>query len=232
MMKVRFVCHSCFMVKFDKSVLIFDYYGEGKLPESFGKKNVYFLNSHGHPDHFKREILDLRDKYPGAIYILSSDIYFKKENRKDWICQVKARETYEIGELHIQTLRSTDMGVAFVVETEGKRIYHAGDLNWWHWEGEDKAWNNNMAANYKQEMDRLSKVHFDAAFLPADPRLADAYYWGIKYFLEQAEAEHVFPMHFWEKYELCRRLCSQPEMEGLLAHYHLIEYQGQEWDLC
>ncbi len=44
-----------------------------------------------------------------------------------------------------------------------------------------------MAANYKQEMDRLSKVHFDAAFLPADPRLADAYYWGIKYFLEQAE---------------------------------------------
>lgn len=232
MMKVKFVCHSCFIVEFDKSVLIFDYYGEGKLPESFGEKNVYFLNSHGHPDHFKREILDLRDKYPGAIYILSSDIYFKKENRKDWICQVKARETYEIGELHIQTLRSTDMGVAFVVETEGKRIYHAGDLNWWHWEGEDKAWNNNMAANYKQEMDRLSKVHFDAAFLPADPRLADAYYWGIKYFLEQAEAEHVFPMHFWEKYELCRRLHSQPEMEGLLAHYHLIEYQGQEWDLC
>ncbi|MCQ4837997.1 hypothetical protein NE556_22750, partial [[Clostridium] symbiosum] len=31
---------------------------------------------------------------------------------------------------------------------EGSTIYHAGDLNNWWWEGEDKAWNHNMAANY------------------------------------------------------------------------------------
>ena len=36
----------------------------------------------------------------------------------------------------IRTLRSTDEGVAFVVHYAGKTIYHAGDLNWWHWEGE------------------------------------------------------------------------------------------------
>ncbi len=33
----------------------------------------------------------------------------------------------------IRTLRSTDEGVAFVVHYAGKTIYHAGDLNWWHW---------------------------------------------------------------------------------------------------
>lgn len=231
-MRVVFIFHSSFLVELEKSVLIFDYYGEGRLPKLSKDKDIYFLNSHGHGDHFNRNIWELQKKYPKAFYVMSRDIRVRKEEREDWMYFVRAREEYQIKKLRVHTLRSTDMGVAFVVETEGKRIYHAGDLNWWHWEGEDKAWNNNMAANYKQEMDRLSKVHFDAAFLPADPRLADAYYWGIKYFLEQAEAEHVFPMHFWEKYELCRRLCSQPEMEGLLAHYHLIEYQGQEWDLC
>lgn len=230
-MRVCFVCHSSFLVELEKSVLIFDYYGEGRLPQRFGEKQVYFLNSHGHPDHFKREILQLREQYKEAQYILSRDIYFRREDRREWIHSVKAREAYEIGNLQIRTLRSTDLGVAYVVETEGKRICHAGDLNWWHWEGEDRAWNNNMAANYKREVDRLKGQHFDAVFLPVDPRLADAYYWGIKYFLEQVEADYVFPMHFWGKYQLCQRLKEQPEMKGLTAHYHTIEYEGQEWEI-
>lgn len=231
-MRVLFICHSSFMIELKESVLIFDYYGEGELPSLSGDKDIYFLNSHGHPDHFKREILELHDQYQRAAYILSGDIYFRKEERREWIHSVKAGEDYEIGRLHIRTLRSTDLGVAFIVETEGKKIYHAGDMNWWHWEGEDKAWNNNMAANYKKEVDRLRGQQFDVVFLPTDPRLSGAYYWGMKYFLEQVEADHVFPMHFWGKYELCRRLLEQPEMAGLLEHYHLIEYQGQEWELC
>ncbi len=232
MMRVLFVCHSSFVVELDQSVLIFDYYGEGRLPAVSRDKQVYFLNSHGHPDHFKREILELRERYPKAEYILSRDIYFRREDRREWIHSVKAREDYELGELKFHTLRSTDMGVAFVVETEGKRIYHAGDLNWWHWEGEDKAWNHNMAANYRNEVDRLKGQHFHAAFVPIDPRLSEAYYGGIRYFLEQTDAEHVFPMHFWGKYELCTKLAGQPEMAGLLSHYHPIGYQGQEWNLC
>lgn len=99
-----------------------------------------------HPDHFKREILELKSEYPTAEYILSRDIRFREEERKPWIHSVRANMEYEIGQLKVRTLKSTDVGVAFVVETEGKRIYHAGDLNWWHWTGESKYWNNNMAA--------------------------------------------------------------------------------------
>ena len=83
MMRVLFVCHSSFVVELDQSVLIFDYYGEGRLPAVSGDKQVYFLNSHGHPDHFKREILELRERYPKAEYILSRDIYFRREDRRE-----------------------------------------------------------------------------------------------------------------------------------------------------
>lgn len=232
MMRVVFVFHSCFVVELQESVLIFDYYGEGRLPEIPGGKRVYFLNSHGHADHFKREIWGLRERYPEAVYVMSRDIRIRKEEREDWMYQVRARESYEIGGLRVLTLRSTDMGVAYVVETEGKRIYHAGDLNWWHWEGEDKAWNHNMAANYQREVDRLEGQVFDVAFVPLDPRLEGAYTWGMRYFLEKTRTRAVFPMHCWEEYEVCQRVKGERDMQGLLENYHAVEYPGQEWMVC
>ena len=48
----------------------------------------------------------------------------------------------------IASLKSTDEGVAFVVWAEGHSIYHAGDLNWWHWEGEPFPFNENMVTRY------------------------------------------------------------------------------------
>lgn len=231
-MKVTYIYHSSFAVESEKCVLIFDYYGEGRLPEIPEGKAVYFLNSHGHSDHFKKEILGLRDRYPKVRYILSRDIRIPKEEKGDWVYSVKPREEYEIGELRVRTLSSTDLGVAFLAETEGKRIYHGGDLNWWHWEGEDKAWNNNMAANYKREVDRLSGQSVDLAFLPLDPRLENAYSLGMKYFLEKVKADHVWPMHCWDKYEVCQKIRKEPEFQDFSGQYHPLEYPGQEWELC
>ena len=228
-MKIQFIYHSCFTVELSGKVLVFDYYGEGDLPEYPVDSQIYFLNSHGHPDHFSRGILKLKDKYPAAEYILSKDIRLHDDEGGDWIHSVRADARYEIGELKIRTLKSTDIGVAFLVETDGKKIYHAGDLNWWHWQGESKHWNNNMASNYKRSVNQISGETVDVAFIPLDPRLGNAYYWGMKYFLEQVSAKAVFPMHCWGQYEVCKKVKGQPEMEGLLGNYYPVEHAGQEW---
>ncbi len=231
-MRVVFIFHSSFLVELEKSVLIFDYYGEGRLPKLSKDKDIYFLNSHGHGDHFNRNIWELQKKYPKAFYVMSRDIRVRKEEREDWMYFVRAREEYQIKKLRVHTLRSTDMGVAFVVETEGKRIYHAGDLNWWHWKGEDKAWNNNIAANYQREVDKLIGQVFDLAFVPLDPRLLRAYDWGMRYFTEKIETRHLFPMHCWEEYKVCQKVKKEPWMQRLLNVYHPLEVEGQEWELC
>ena len=57
-MKITFIYHSSFAVELENCVLVFDYYGEGQLPTIPENKKIYFLNSHAHPDHFKREILE------------------------------------------------------------------------------------------------------------------------------------------------------------------------------
>ena len=56
----------------------------------------------------------------------------------------------------VRTFKSTDEGVAFMVECEGKRIYHAGDLNNWVWRGEPEADNARMSDRYHRELDEMA----------------------------------------------------------------------------
>jgi L-ascorbate metabolism protein UlaG (beta-lactamase superfamily) len=114
----------------------------------------------------------------------------------------------------IRTLVSTDMGVAFYVETEEKRIYHAGDLNVWFWN--DEPMEDNLASDKKcrGEMQFLADTLrsaadkskegsaeslLDVAFVPLDPRLEEHAPRCIEAFMQILGAKTVFPMHYWSR---------------------------------
>lgn len=63
---------------------------------------------------------------------------------------------YALPDCRITTFASTDIGVAYLLETDGLRIYHAGDLNWWHWEGEDE-FNRDQERRYQHQMQLLAQ---------------------------------------------------------------------------
>ncbi|MGF7084058.1 L-ascorbate metabolism protein UlaG (beta-lactamase superfamily) [Lachnospiraceae bacterium PF1-4] len=197
MMKVTYIYHSAFLVETDHHVLIFDYY-KGKLPEFDQTKPVYAFASHAHFDHYNKEILTW-----GATCILADDIVADKSENIHFI---GPDMSMTLGDIKIQTLRSTDEGVAFLVACEGKKLYFAGDLNWWHWREESDAYNQEMARNYQREIDKLKGEHIDLAFIPLDPRLEDAYYLGLDYFMKQTDTDVVIPMHMWGKYQIQERL--------------------------
>lgn len=194
-MKVTFIKHSSFLVELEETVLLFDYYeGDLELPD----KPVYIFASHHHPDHFSPAVFGMvrgRD----AKYILSNDIFSGKVPPEiiNGTTFVSPNKEYNIGSCKIKTLTSTDLGVAFIVETEGKTIYHAGDLNCWTWEGAPEYQNREMKEMYLSEMKYLNGYYFDAAFVPLDPRLDSAYDAGMNGFLENTEASKIFPMHMW-----------------------------------
>ncbi|SDB36290.1 MBL fold metallo-hydrolase [Eubacterium oxidoreducens] len=123
---------------------------------------------------------------------------------KEHILFVKGAEQYQVGECAIMTLPSTDCGVAFVVCCEGKRIYHGGDLNWWTWPDDSTKEREEMALKYKTYLKPVEGVLFDVAFVPFDFRIGEASTWGMRYFLEIASARHLFPMHFWRRYEVLK----------------------------
>ena len=195
-MKVTFIEHSGFMVEMEQNVLLFDYY-QGEIPSFDGSKTLYVFASHSHADHYDPAIWKLKEQYKDIHYILSDDI---KDNEGAVV--MKAHEKKEVAGIEIETLRSNDMGVAFLVEVEGKTIYHAGDLNWWHWNGEPEEDNEYYKKTFQDEMKYLEGKKIDLAFMLLDPRQEDKYCWGMNYFLEHTDSKVVFPMHCFKHYNI------------------------------
>ena len=86
--------------------------------------------------------------------------------------------------------------LAFIVKTKEGTIYHAGDLNDWYWDGEPKADNQRLTSAYHVEIRKIKGMHFDAAFVPLDPRQGDHYADGILYFLKNIDCNVIFPNFF------------------------------------
>lgn len=193
-MKVTYLYLSGFCVEMEDRVLIFDYW-KGELPVFDKTVPVYVFVSHGHMDHYNPEIFKLKDRYEHIKYIISDDVEELPDDEA--IIKVHGNRTYQVDDIFIKTYYSTDVGVAFVLETCGKRICHFGDLNWWHWNSGEAISNQWQEKHYKMIIQQMKKDHYDLVFgPPLDHRLEDAYWYGMDEFLKNIDADVVFPMHF------------------------------------
>lgn len=209
-MKITYIEHSGFVVEMESHILLFDYY-KGEIPEFDRTKKLIVFASHFHQDHFNRSVLELERTYPQVQYVFSKDIHIRKDERRSSMHFMRKRDELEIEECRIRTLRSTDEGVAFLVTCEGKSIYHAGDLNWWHWEEEGDAYNRKMKLDYQKEVESLADTQIDLAFLVLDPRQEEQYFWGLDWFMRHVKVRRAFPMHMWGDYAVYDRLMEQEE---------------------
>lgn len=130
------------------------------------------------------------------MYIFSKDIkkkfgrkFFNTHGVDDEVYEkiefIDINKTLEISNLKIETLNSTDEGVAFIVTAEDKTIYHAGDLNLWWWNGRDQKDNENARERFEEEINKIKNRHFDAAFVVLDPRQGEEFYLGFDYFMKK-----------------------------------------------
>ncbi|MDL2237054.1 MBL fold metallo-hydrolase [Christensenellaceae bacterium OttesenSCG-928-K19] len=201
--KVTYLDNSGFAVELPNHFLVFDYMNtrpvagkrglEGGVvdAQALKGKNVVVFVSHIHPDHYNRAIFEWRKIADSIKYVLSDDLQPVPN-----ALMVAPGKSYDMDEIHFGALRSTDEGVAFVVNVEGHTIYHAGDLNWWHWEGEDPTWNDEMGEAYKKQINKLRDIRIDIAFVPVDPRLKNDCLRGLDYLMNTARVSHAIPMHY------------------------------------
>ena len=231
-MKITYLDHSGFAVDLGDKLLIFDYY-RGELPAGTSDRKLYVFSSHAHYDHFQKKIFTWsRDR--DVTYILSKDIRKNAAAKKapgEGVYYLAPRQELTLDGLSVRTLRSTDAGVAFLVETEGKTIYHAGDLNWWHWEEESRVYNEMMKRNYRYEIGKIEGQAIDVAFVPLDPRQEEQYYWGMDYFMKHTDTKVVFPMHMWGHYEVWERLMENPEASSYRDKVMRITKAPQEFEI-
>lgn len=232
-MKITYIHHSSFLVETDAAAFLFDYY-EGDIPETGQEKPLFVFASHRHGDHFSPVIFKLAEEGRDVWFVLSDDIWKRNVPREllgrtvflgpgesEWL-------ESSIGvKIKVETFKSTDEGVAFLLTVGDKVIYHAGDLNNWVWAGEPGQDNERMSENFHREMKKLSGRHIDVAFMLIDPRQEKDFYLGMDDFMRMAGAEVVFPMHFWGDFDAVSRFKSLPCAAEYKDRIQEIQSKGQ-----
>ena len=232
---VTYIKHSGVLVETDSAYLLFDYW-EGQIPPLKSGKDLYVFSSHIHRDHFTKHIFKLENSCVNVHYILSSDI---RDGNRDWkraedvtfvdpCCDIK------VASLRVRCFESTDEGVAFLVDVDGLKIYHAGDLHWWYWPAEPAEVNEGRRRqNYLKQLAMIGETldggTIDLAFVVLDPRQGEAGSYGMEEFLTHVPARRVFPIHFWENYDYVREYIEKFTRKYPAVHIVKIEKQGQIW---
>lgn len=238
--KIWYLDNSGFAVESKKNFYIFDYYNNTPAgnkhslengvinPDDIKDKNVYVFSSHSHPDHFNPIIFRWKDNIKKIKYLLSHDIIHNIDDEN--IYSIEIHKIYNIDNIKIITLDSTDMGTAFYIDDGELKIFHAGDLNWWHWKGETKEYNKDMEEKFKDEIERIEDFKIDIAFIPVDPRLEEYYNLCVKHILTNLDTDYIFPMHFQSDYDIFNRLKNDLDEESYKKIIK-IDKRGQSYKL-
>ena len=230
-MKITFLYHSAFLVELEACSLLFDWTGEQPLPGFDRSKPLYVFASHHHHDHYTPRIFSLG--MDNVTYILASCIRLSAKRKAGLgiddrrVHRLRAGVTETIGDVTVQTVRSNDAGVAFVVRAGETSFFHAGDLNDWYWAGEAQEWNDRIAEVFQKSLTQLQDVVVDVAFLPLDGRLEEAFYWGFHKFMQCIRCRLAFPMHCWGNFSVISRLKALPESSQYRSQVADITRDGQ-----
>ena len=108
---------------------------------------------------------------------------------------MKVGDTVEADNLTVTMFGSTDAGGSFLVDTGTHRIFHAGDLNWWHWSGDTPENIAEAKALKEKEFAPLLGLSVDIMMFPVDARLELAREWGALEVLGMMNAKLFIPMH-------------------------------------
>lgn len=231
-MKITYLDHSGFAVEQGETLLVFDEYNPrpalGKAGLAGGvvteadvrahARSALFL-SHSHSDHYCREVLAL----PFGETVLSGDFPASIPGRR-----AQEGESFSVLGLPVRAFGSTDLGLSYLVEVDGRRVFHAGDFNLWHWEDESTP---QEIAEATEGFERIladladcAAGTIDLAFFPLDPRMGKHTDRGAVRFLKALRPKVLVPMHLQGDAALAERFAAQhPQVRTLTQRGQTLE---------
>lgn len=237
-MKLTYIYHSCFALETPAYSILFDYYKDTKGKQGYvhnillqKPEPLYILSSHFHPDHFSREIFSWKEQKENIHYLLSKDILKHKKAMASEATFLAKGDIYKDDLIRIQAFGSTDVGVSFLLTCEHKHIFHAGDLNNWHWKDESTPQEVAKAeGDYLHELTTLAQTtqHLHLAMFPVDPRIGTDFMRGARQFVDRIKTDVLVPMHFWERPAEVVAFGPYAELKG--CRYILLSVPGEGTD--
>ncbi len=209
LVKLIYHYHSGFSVQVGGTLLVFDYWeGEDRKLSNVGRITPQFLRafekifvfiSHAHPDHLDPVVYTWEMEGLPITYIVSSDMPIGTRGKKLAPMQEKVLSE----NVTVRAFQSTDLGVSFLVKAYGVNIFHAGDLNLWHWRQESTLREIETAEKaFAQAIEPLKQEKIDICMFPVDPRQGLMYDAGANQFILNIKPRVFIPMHWQDRPEV------------------------------
>lgn len=223
--------HHCgYVVEFPDATLMFDCIGN--WPNIRKDVPLYIFISHIHSDHFNRSVFDFYHRSVHTEIFLGFDHEnddienmlnsLPEEIQNNLSCFDGVERLYsDDGKLLVRSFESTDLGVAFLVEINGKKIFHSGDLADWT-KGRDyfeklmrqfhpKMSQHEITSLYLQQSielpaefaDRagpLKNEKIDYAMITLNTTSVESSYRTVETFHSLADIKYWTPMHLFKDY--------------------------------
>ncbi len=195
---IWFLFHTGWVVKTSSALMIFDNLveeGDPKKsslfdgivnPEEIKDQNVYVFISHGHGDHFDRNILEWKKTIPNITYVFG---WQGKETLAHHAFS-KERVAESFGPLKVKNIFHDFDNIpesAFLIEVDGLTIYHSGD------HGNSPG---DLNPFYQDNIDYISQQSdaFDLVFLSI---FGSPTYEGEFYAIDKFQPRVMLPMHYY-----------------------------------
>ncbi|MDL2206730.1 MBL fold metallo-hydrolase [Eubacteriales bacterium OttesenSCG-928-N13] len=204
--RISYLHHSGFLVSHGEHHLIFDCITPNsplvQQALDSGQKVLVFA-SHSHPDHFDWHVADWQRD--GQVELIFGRDIFKRYPAHF----MKSMERLSVLGAQISAYPSTDKGVSFYVSLPGLDVFHAGDLNDWHFR--DVASNADADAAHQKYLRALVQLpkSADIAMFPVDPRLGSDHDLGARLLIAHMHPRLLIPMHWWEQKDVPRTFAKQ-----------------------
>jgi L-ascorbate metabolism protein UlaG (beta-lactamase superfamily) len=194
---IWYLFHSGWAVKTSSVFMIFDYLVEMRKPEQsflsngfvnpneIKDQNVYVFISHGHGDHFDRNVLKWKKVIPNITYVFG----WETQEAQGHFAFGKDRTSKSIGPMKVKNIHHNFDNIpesAFLIEVDGLTVYFSGDHG-----------NSAGALNpvYKDNIDYMSQQSevFDLVFLSI---FGSPSYDGELYAIDKFNPRVMLPMHY------------------------------------
>jgi len=209
---VTYFYQSAFTVSLKKTLMVFSYRQTGlsqlapeqRLSEKDfqGFNNILVFVPNNSLTHHDREVIyGWKSSFP-ITYILSEDAG-KQAPDLPSIRVCKEGDSFSVAQAKVSSFGSTDAGVSFLAEAEDVCVFHAGDLNLWHWREENTLREITRAEeSFYDKVAALPKDKVDICFFPLDPNQGGLYDAGANHIIMAIRPRVFFPMHFGERAEI------------------------------
>lgn len=236
-MRITYLAHSGFMVSTPDVIMVFDYYLDPahNVTKELARRPdtpVIFFVSHHHTDHYNPDIFNLGQNHR-RVYVLSNDVEARDTKTRLAIQGMSSGDTIDglPGDISVKAYKSTDIGVAFDVTLhDGRKVFHAGDLNNWHWKEISTPAEAAHAENeFLKVIHRIAEENheIDVAFFPVDTRQGKDFALGAAQFVETVNVKNFLPMHFEGDKSMACNFRAYPIKETISTRFHCLSEPGQ-----